>query len=98
MVRTTGAGRTTAGAQWWLLSETGLIIEVPDIGTATHITSGSRDTGVGGITNKSGSAVITSYADTDQQVRSTNEYYSAGCTKPQRIKRKRTAVARQPNP
>ena len=73
MVRTTGPGRTTAGAQWWLLSEIGLIIEVPDIGTGTHITFGGRDTGVGGVTNKSGSAVITSYADTDQRVRSATE-------------------------
>jgi hypothetical protein len=64
MVPTMVPGRITEEAQWWLPSEIDLIIEVPDIGTAARITSGGRDTGGGGTANTSGSAGITSFADT----------------------------------
>ena len=57
-------GRITVEAQWWLPPEIDLIIEGRDIGTAARITSGGRDTGAGGTANTSGSAGITSYADT----------------------------------
>jgi len=61
-----GPGRITVEAQWWLPSEIDLIIEVPDIGTAAGITSGSRDTGAGVTVNTSGSAGTTSYADNNE--------------------------------
>src|SRR5437867_12605688 len=64
MVRTMAPGRITAEAQWWLPSGIDLIIEVPDIGTAARITSGSQDTGAGGTANRSGSAATTSCEDT----------------------------------
>jgi hypothetical protein len=66
MVRTMDRARITAEAQWRLPSEIDHIIEVPDIGTAVRITSGSRDIGAGGATNTSGSAATMSYADIDR--------------------------------
>src|SRR6266853_5523674 len=66
MVPTMGRGRITAEAQWWLPSEIDLIIEVPDIGPAAGITSGSRDIGAGVVANTFGSEVTTSFADTDR--------------------------------
>src|SRR5207248_10413567 len=66
MVPITDPGRTTAGAQSWLPSEIDLIIEVPDIGPAACITSGSRDVGAGVVANTCGAEVTTSFADIER--------------------------------
>ena len=65
MVLTMAPGHIMAEVRWWSPSEIDLIIEVRGIGTATHIMFGGRDTGVGGITNRSGYVATTSYVDTD---------------------------------
>jgi hypothetical protein len=54
-----------AEAQWWSPSVIDRTIEVPDIGRATRITSGSLAIGCTEMVRKSGDAVTTSYADID---------------------------------
>ena len=69
--------RTTAEAQWWLPAGIELTIAVQDIGTAAPITSGSPDTGAGGMANTFGSAVIMSYADIDRVVQGAAAFHPA---------------------
>jgi hypothetical protein len=65
MVPTLAPGRTTAVDQWWSPSAIDHTIAVPDIGTAARIMCGSPGIGAGETASRSGSAVITSYADID---------------------------------
>lgn len=67
MVPTMAPGRITVEARW-VAVEIGLIIQVPAIGTAAHITFGNRGTGHGDTANRFGSVVITSHGDIDPQV------------------------------